>query len=153
MSQELNRRLVLAGLLIIVGISLLLRNLGLIPYFLFPFFRWPMILILIGTFILLTKREIIPSFILIGLGLYFLVPDIFGFDFYNIWLLWPVIIIAVGMSIILRNRTPNKSRHNPKGGSLSGMDYIDELSIFSGGEKIITSKNFKGGKITNIFGG
>ena len=35
----------------------------------------------------------------------------------------------------------------------SEMDYIDEISIFSGGEKIITSQDFKGGKITSIFGG
>ncbi len=32
-------------------------------------------------------------------------------------------------------------------------DYIDQVSIFGGGEKVMTSKNFKGGKITCIFGG
>ena len=37
------------------------------------------------------------------------------------------------------------------GGSPS--DYVDEISVFSGSEKIITSKEFKGGKMTSIFGG
>ena len=32
-------------------------------------------------------------------------------------------------------------------------DYIDEVSIFSGSEKTVTSKDFKGGKITCVFGG
>jgi len=35
----------------------------------------------------------------------------------------------------------------------SSSDYVDEISIFSGSEKIITSKEFKGGKMTSIFGG
>lgn len=32
-------------------------------------------------------------------------------------------------------------------------DFIDDISIFGGGNKIITAKNFKGGKITSVFGG
>lgn len=153
MSQEINRRLVLAAFFIIIGIFLLLNNLGLVPPILLPLFSWPMILIIIGTFILLTKRELLPSLIFIGIGMYFLLPDFFDFDFYNIWVFWPVIIIAIGMSFLLRNRGPQRRSSSGKSGSEHGMEYIDELSIFSGGEKIVTSKNFKGGKITNIFGG
>lgn len=33
------------------------------------------------------------------------------------------------------------------------MEYIDETNIFSGSEKKIISQNFRGGKITSIFGG
>jgi predicted membrane protein len=33
------------------------------------------------------------------------------------------------------------------------QDYIDEISIFGGSEKRMTTKNFRGGKITSIFGG
>jgi hypothetical protein len=33
------------------------------------------------------------------------------------------------------------------------MDIIDDVAIFGGSEQKITSKNFKGGKISNIFGG
>ena len=33
------------------------------------------------------------------------------------------------------------------------MDYIDEVNIFSGSEKRIAINNFRGGKITSIFGG
>ena len=32
-------------------------------------------------------------------------------------------------------------------------DFVDELAVFSGSERIITSNSFKGGKLTSIFGG
>ena len=32
-------------------------------------------------------------------------------------------------------------------------DYIDEVSIFGGTKKKISAQNFKGGKITTVFGG
>ncbi len=33
------------------------------------------------------------------------------------------------------------------------MDYIDDMSIFGGGDKMITSQNFRGGRLTCVFGG
>jgi predicted membrane protein len=35
----------------------------------------------------------------------------------------------------------------------SYSQFIDEFNVFSGSEKKISMKNFKGGKITSIFGG
>ena len=35
----------------------------------------------------------------------------------------------------------------------SSADYIDEVNAFGGGDKKITSKSFRGGKIVSIFGG
>jgi len=32
-------------------------------------------------------------------------------------------------------------------------DFFDDVNIFGGGERIYTSQNFRGGKITSIFGG
>ena len=32
-------------------------------------------------------------------------------------------------------------------------DYIDDVAIFGGSKKTVVSQNFKGGKITSIFGG
>lgn len=153
MSQDTNRRIVLAGFLIIIGIVLLLRNLDLLPWFPEYVFSWPMILVLIGTYILLTKQRIIPSLIFIGIGLYFLLPDIAGIYISHLWMLWPLILIAIGISIVLRGRTSYHDHHFHMGAKESDMDHIDAVSIFGGDEKIITSQDFKGGKITNIFGG
>lgn len=86
---------------------------------------------------------------------------------------WPIAIIAVGIFIILKpkfsrshnwsgNDDPNKdplgnNNYNKaideKGASWSHEDVIDTTNIFSGSKKINLSKNFKGGEVTNIFGG
>ncbi len=153
MSQDTNRRIVLAGFLIIIGIVLLLRNLDLLPGVPDYIFSWPMLMVLIGTYILLTKQRIIPSLIFIGIGLYFLLPDIVGVYISHLWMLWPLILIAIGISMVLRGR-PSYHDHRFKSGSKeSDTDFVDIISIFSGNEKIISSQEFKGGKITNIFGG
>ena len=152
MSQETNKRVVLAGFLIIIGIVLVLRNFHIFPYI--PWlFTWPMILVLIGVFILLTRRSVLAALIFVGIGLWFLLPDIFNLYIDRFWDLWPIILIAIGISLILRHRSPRYMAHGPSAGGESSMDYLDEVSIFGGGEKIVTSSNFKGGKITNIFGG
>jgi predicted membrane protein len=39
------------------------------------------------------------------------------------------------------------------GSHTSGDDYLDETSVFGGVNKVVVSKNFKGGDIVNIFGG
>jgi hypothetical protein len=35
----------------------------------------------------------------------------------------------------------------------SGEDWLDDVAVFGGGDRIIASQQFKGGKITYIFGG
>jgi predicted membrane protein len=94
----------------------------------------------------------VAALIFVGIGVWFLLPDIFNIYIDRFWDLWPIILIAVGMALILRNRS---GRHPQFGRSQveSDMDYLDEISIFGGGEKMVTSQNFKGGKITNIFAG
>ena len=50
----------------------------------------------------------------------------------------------------------NYKKKNKDFTKIKGMiddDYIDEVSIFGGAEKSISSQNFKGGKVTSVFGG
>jgi predicted membrane protein len=153
MSQETNKRVVLAGFLIVIGIFWILKNFNLIPDFIpYYFYQWEVIFIIIGLFILLTKRAIIPGLIFIAVGLFLILPDIPQFHFVQFWMLWPVILIAIGMALLLQNRS-HEDRTRPHRTDESSDDYLDELAIFGGGEKIITSQNFKGGKVTAIFGG
>ena len=153
MSQETNKRVVLAGFLIVIGFFWIFKNFGLIPDFIPHYlYSWEIVFVFIGLFILLTKRAIIPGLIFIAVGLFLILPDIPQFHFIQIWMLWPILLIAIGMSLLLQNRAQHDDGR-PRSKDDSRDDYVDEISIFSGGEKIITSKNFKGGKITSIFGG
>jgi predicted membrane protein len=152
MTQDTNRRIVLAGFLIIIGIVWLLKNFNI---FNFPvyLFDWPMLLVIIGTYILLTKQQLIPSLIFIGIGLYLLLKDSLKIDLPELWNLWPLILIAIGISIVLKGRSTYYDRHFKGGNREIDLDYIDSVSIFGANEKNINSQDFKGGKITNIFGG
>lgn len=153
MSHDTNKRVVLAGFLIVIGFFWIFKNFGLIPDFIPHYlYSWEIIFVFIGIFILLTKRAVIPGLIFIGVGLFLILPDIPSFHFIQIWMLWPILLIAIGMSLLLQNRTHHEDGR-PRNKDESRDDYVDEVSIFSGGEKIISSQNFKGGKITTIFGG
>jgi len=144
---------------------------------------WQFLLITIGVFSLLTTDNKGPGIILIGIGSIFLLPqimdDIFP-DFFDLFeddsrLFIYLILIIVGISLLFRSGTNFgrgfRSKHNswndrgerntpgpenPSGTNdtvYSDTDYIDEVAIFGGGEKIITSENFRGGKVTALFGG
>jgi hypothetical protein len=144
---------------------------------------WQFLLITIGAFSLLTTDNKGPGIILIGIGTIFLLPDIMDewwpgfFDLFedDSRLFIYLILIVIGISLIFRsssgfnrgfrgfhNRWNDRSSDynksdgktvNAEDSAYDSNDYIDEVAIFGGGEKIITSQNFRGGKVTAIFGG
>ena len=67
-------------------------------------------------------------------------------DFFD---LWPLILVAIGVSLIVKRNKIEEGKKDLGDDS----DFVDELAVFSGAERIITSKSFKGGKLTSIFGG
>ena len=88
--------------------------------------------------------------------------------------IWPMIIILVGAFFIFRPRSkkclPSRKKkasglqsesnepfvdvkYSVGNASYSEDDFIDSVYIFSGGKKVILSKNFRGGEIVNVFGG
>jgi predicted membrane protein len=178
-----DKRHLVGMILVLIGVVLILDNIRFIPDFIpWWVWTWQMLLIAIGVFSLLTSENQGPGFVLIGIGSVFLLWDILPdmwpgfFDFFvddsNIF--WYLIIIIVGVSLLFRHRGPfrpggpdKKHPRRPRFGredesaqgtsfnssSTSENDYLDELAIFGGGEKIITSNNFRGGRVTTIFGG
>jgi len=155
-----SRSLFFGLLVIFAGILFLLNAVGIIPYeFRRIFLTWQMLLIVIGIYNLFTPQHKTSGLVLIAVGAIFLYNKFFPFAF-NVWnLVWPAILIVVGIAILLKHNRSRPSLDYPEGegpsgsSSMSGIDTIDEVSIFSGSEKTITSQNFKGGKITSIFGG
>ncbi len=142
MEQSNRKRAIIGVILVLVGTLFLLDNLGYaidIPWYIF---RWPVILILIGV-INLILGNLRGVLILLGLGAVFYL-DVF--DIVSIGQLWPVILIVIGLAFLLR-----KGRMTIP--SESSEDFIDEVAIFGGTEKILKSADFQGGKITSMFGG
>lgn len=170
----------LGGLLVVaVGIFWLLKQMH---FFMFPtwLFTLPMFFIALGLYIGIRKGFTRGGWLILILGgAIFLFPHIYWFytglsiSEYT----WPLVIIVVGLFMILRPRHDfhnsarfranwrhhgqafqnkpfeNKPFENWTDTQTRSDDYLDETSVFGGINKVVVSKNFKGGDIVNIFGG
>lgn len=175
-----------AGIIIlIIGSVLLLKALG----FWFPvwFTTWPMILIAVGV-VILVKNKFQTGFgvFLILFGGFWLVQRNFGFPFELRPYLIPGGLILLGLYLIAK-RNSDRNRFNEEFfGSLApksteplgtsaistdesnqeynktykknyaftdSSDLVNAQALFTGIERRILSKNFKGGKTSAIFGG
>jgi predicted membrane protein len=92
-----------------------------------------------------------PGIIVMAVGGFFILPEIFNANWRSYSLFWPAIFIIGGV-IVLTNARWFKG-DNWRSKTTNSADVIDITSIFGGGERVINSQNFSGGKITSIFGG
>ena len=152
-NNSFNTRILLGIILIFVGGMYLFSTLDLIninvPHIIFSF---PFILAVIGFIIILNSRNKTLGVILFILGTFFLLPRIFPNIEYNSDIVFPVIIIALGLYILFK-RSINWNYHRGRFDKKLNKDYLEDVSIFGGGTKVIKSDDFKGGNITAIFGG
>lgn len=136
-------------ILILVGVAIIGDRLNFFPSRIMRYiFTWEMILIVLGLIFVSTKENKTTGIILLVIGLVFWLPDVVHIPFSVRRIFWPSMLILLGLIIIVRSSTSN--RPTIEAGS---TDYFDDVSIFGGGDKVITSKNFKGGKVTAVFGG
>lgn len=143
-----NSRAVIGILLICAGLLLIAVNFNWLPWNIRGIvFSWQGLLILIGLFMLLSRSNRLSGYILIGIGAFFMIPRVWDLPFNWHHLFWPVVLVAVGLLLITRRwgmqRIPIEN----------STEFIDDVAIFGGGDKVITCQNFRGGKITSIFGG
>lgn len=146
------------GIVIIVaGLVLLLSNFELISDSLHHIlFSWQMLLIVIGIVSLLSSENHTPGYILIAIGLIFLLPRIFEPVFNVSHLLVPTILIAIGIFLLLK-RVPQRfvnshqGSHQPVHPLENG--YVHEENIFGGSKQCFLQEVFRGGSITCAFGG
>lgn len=147
--QTTDRRVWLGAILIILGGLFLLNSLDIFNFrFTRIFISWPFFFFVIGLYILVQTEKKVFGAILTGLGGLFLIPRIIPGVYISWSVVFPILLIAVGLYIILHSRKNTEFLR----GEIK-EDTVDDISIFGGGDKIVTSKNFKGGNITAIFGG
>jgi len=148
-------KVIVGVLLILIGLFSFSGNfLGLPFHFTHYLFSIPGILMIVGLFILLNHNDNFLGIVLVGVGgFWFLsrysdIPIKFYFFEY-----WPILLIVFGIYVIFKQK--EQKSFNLENENVSGIDidYIDDVSIFGGGNKSIISQNFKGGKATIILGG
>lgn len=116
---------------------------------------WPMLLILIGVVMGAKGKFQGPGWIiLILVGGVFLVNDIVPFDWNIRRFMWPAIIMVIGIYLIGKASTKKQQydEYLAEPG-VTNDDYLQATTIFSGTNKVVLSKNFKGGNVTTVFGG
>jgi predicted membrane protein len=146
-----NNRPIIGVILVLVGLFLVLRNTGFFPDFIdHVIFSWPMLLVGIGLVMTLGASEKTSGVIVMAVGGFFLIPMIFRETFHAYNMFWPSIFIIIGVIFIATKRHGFNSLSST---GVIGDDYIDYVNVFSGGERQVVSENFKGGKISAVFGG
>lgn len=153
--------LLIGIVLMILGLFLIADMADIVPWRLRDFlFTWQALLIFLGIIFISNKENKGTGVILIAIGSFFLLPEILEksryFHLPHYWrgLFWPSMLIILGLVVIFSAR-----RH--KGGGtyfghkkrVSSDDVLDDVAAFGGGDRVVSSQQFQGGRITNIFGG
>jgi len=150
-----SHRYVIGILLIIAGLILILKKSTVLPQPLDHFiddiiFSWQMLLIAIGVVSMIGSDNKTPGIVLISVGGFFLIPELFTDFFRSFNFFWPALFIVIGIVLLMNSKRLSRVA-SYKGESKA--DIIDIVNIFSGAERQLITDNFKGGKITAIFGG
>ena len=148
--------LLLGIVLMFLGLFLIADLADIVPWRLRDFiFTWQALLIFLGLIFLSNRENKGTGIILIAVGSFFLLPRVLNVPHYWGSLFWPSLLIMLGLVVIF------SSRRGGRGGTYFGghkqktssEDWLDDVAVFGGGDRIINSQQFNGGKITHIFGG
>ena len=152
MAKTDNTAKIFLGLVIFLGgaIALLDRTGLLVLPFYHQIFTWKIIFILVGIYKLI-KEEFVSAIVLLSLGSFFYLrthlPDFRVF-------FWPLIAMLAGLVLMVKSgssKKKSKDFKDNKKGVLS--DRLEEVAVFGGNNKVVSSQNFEGGEIVAVFGG
>lgn len=145
MKAEISR-FITGAAIVVVGIALLLGNFDVLNFKELFSDWWPLIIILGGILLFINNiRNYLWALIVVGFGVLLQAREL-GMTDVNPWqMIWPVIIIVVGLSIIF-NRAVGRHR-------ISKKERDDLSAILGGHDQKNTSEDYKGSKLTAIMGG
>jgi predicted membrane protein len=129
---------------IVVGSFLLLEKMGWLPSG-FVLHFWPMIFVVVGIVKLVYAGGRPTGAVLVGVGVLLQLREMDVIHL-NLWDLWPVLIIVAGLAMLWQALW----REAP---AVTGDPQFDAFYVFGGGDRQISSNNFKGGRLMAIFGG
>lgn len=149
--MKTNTKIVIGGLLIILGFLFLFETSGLLSLLHMSAgeviaYLWPTVLLGVGIKMMLDKN-VSSAILFLSLGIIFLLTKLFNWNLFAV--MWPIAIIAVGLSMIFRK----ENTHINAGKKYSDSERVSEAVIFWGVDKRMDSQNFRGGDISAIFGG
>lgn len=151
------RRFFFGFILLLIGLVMILERAGVLSWEVYDFLlSWKMLLVAIGGLVFFSGNRG-AGIVVMGIGAFFMIPDIFE-DYIEIKrFFWPAILLLAGISFMFSNRKPRqwkeKVSFSHDGSTNISEDFFDEFVIFGGREFNMSSPNLRGGKSTAIFGG
>jgi hypothetical protein len=100
------RRLFIGAMFLTIGAFILFSQLN--PYLFhlpFYFFSWKIFLIVLGVLFMIFRKRWWTGINLIIIGTVFLIPDLMGLDYSDIWKFWPIVLILMGISMIFKPKS------------------------------------------------
>jgi predicted membrane protein len=149
MSKSRSSAVLISGVVfLLLGITWLLRRLDIDIQLPDWVLSWQMFLIVLGAILSTNSQKKSTGLIFMGLGTLFLALDLLQIS-YEFWrLLWPIMLIALGLSLLIKYFLPKSS---VKTDSVAGP--LNCTAILSGVKKAPTMDVFEGGDFTCIMGG
>lgn len=147
-------RVLIGLLLVVIGALFLLDN---FTDWHFPReILWPVVLIAFGVVNLVRRGSgLWLGGVLTLLGIVFLLDalDILTFHMRDLWRLWPLVLLVIGVRMLLgaRGSRPRRSMVTD-GATRRGSDHLGATYAFSSGTERVTSRSFSGGNATAVFG-
>ncbi len=141
-------------IVLVIGVLLLLKTLHILPYFSIHHL-WPFILLAIGIMTGIKHRFMnAGSWVLILIGGLNIIPEFTFMGQSSERLVWPVVLIFVGMFILFRSRKKKQCLQRMNVDTTTSNESSINVDVTFGGRKeIITSKDFRGGSISATFAG
>lgn len=155
-TRSLPGQVVLGTITLVMGVLFLLDNLDLWD-FRFSLHFWPVVFIVFG--LLKMNQSRTPAGMAIGGGLVLLglivILNRLGYIYLSWRAMWPLVLIAVGASVIAKALQGRKRIEGPAmPDGIKGDDSIlDVTAILGGYQRRVTTDDFRGGEITAIMGG
>lgn len=147
--------IVTALVFIIVGISVLGKNLGWVDNSVFNIIiSWQTLLMVIAV-VQFIKRNFLGGFILLAVGIYFLIPSSYGIGEF-----WPILLIIIGLGILFKLlRKPGYQHHGVQhiesrgqGDAVTDNGFVDSSVTFGGTKHIVLDPVFRGANLSCTFG-
>lgn len=103
MENNNNRNIVVGSIIVILGSLLLLNNFGFLDFQIRSYiFSWKTLLIVIGLFMLTSKKNLTGGVILISLGVIFWLPVLLGHQIVLGQIFLPAILMVIGILLLLK---------------------------------------------------
>lgn len=148
--RRLGSQFLIGAVIVVIGGSLLLDNLGVMSSDTVLRF-WPAILVIVGVRDLLVAMDggrAMRGSLLIAFGALLLMRNLDLFQF-NVLGLWPLFLILFGAQMLIRGF----SRNSHAAGEVSDEAEFDDFALLGGVKRSISSGAFRGGSASAFMGG